>query len=162
MATEGLDLTTAEFSRILRDLEPHLPISDAFEQRALQGQEGRWDSQRTHMTKWFAAQSTKGTGAYTRDVPNSSAKRAYNRLQCPEAMIWIAEALGAPTTLVQQAVDEMDANPDRRVRSRIIRQFLPWEMIAELARSKGRNRTPMARARRFAAEVLPRRALRRQ
>lgn len=155
-----VDFTTAEFARLLRRLPPHLPISDEFEQRRCDGRPSRWDSQRTHMTSWFEAQSTQGDGAYTRETPNTSARRAYGRLQCPEAMVWIAEALGAEPALVHEAVEAMESADDRRVRSRLFRQFVPWTLVAELATKRMIDLPPAPRGRRFRPITPPRRAAR--
>lgn len=132
-----IDFDVKQFSRILAKLEPHLPISDAFECSCYpQTQHPRWRSQRDHMTSWFDAQATKGSGAYTRNQPNRSAKVTYNRLQSAEGMLWIAEALGADPTLVQAAADEALATKRGPSRCAIIRRHLPWEVIAELAKSR--------------------------
>lgn len=78
--------------------------------------------------------STSG-GAFTRQEPNVSAKRAYNRLQHPEGLVWIAEVLGTDTDLVQRVADEALAVP-RRSRSAFVGSPLSWELVAQLAKSR--------------------------
>ncbi|MDO5034036.1 MAG: hypothetical protein Q4E01_01435 [Actinomycetaceae bacterium] len=129
------DFHVDEFARLLKKLPPHLPISDAFEDTLLAHVEDRWPTQRLHMTTWFEAQATKGSGQYTRETPNISAKTTYNRLQSPYGLMWIAEALGVEEELLQKAAAEALAAP-RRSRSAVIRKHIPWEMIAELAEPK--------------------------
>lgn len=62
------DMDVIDFAKLIGRLPPHLPISDAME--AAEGlQEGRWPSQRKHLTTWFRSQATLGHGAYTRQTP---------------------------------------------------------------------------------------------
>lgn len=132
-----IDFDVRQFSTLLSTLPAHLPISDAMEEA--DPQQGRWwSSQREHMVSWFAAQATHGSGAYTRQTPNRSAKRTYNRLQCPEGLVWIAEALGADPGLVQRTAEEALAVPIRS-RSAFVRKTLPWDLIAELAAPRIRH-----------------------
>lgn len=130
------DFHSEEFAQILAGLEPHLPISDAFELALPQEHGSWWSSQQQHMVSWFQAQNTTGAGAYTRQVPNISARRTYNRLLAPAAFIWMAEALGEDATVVQDAADAARAEPSARRRPGLIRKKLPWERIAQLAETK--------------------------
>lgn len=129
------DIEVRRFARLLAKLDAHLPISDAMEQADPQKNGRWWSSQREHMSRWFASQATTGSGAFTRQEPNVSAKTTYNRLQHPEGLVWIAEALGADTDLVQRVADEALTIP-RRSRSAFVRSHLPWELIAQLAKSR--------------------------
>ncbi|MDP9805895.1 hypothetical protein J2S70_000477 [Trueperella bonasi] len=127
------DIEVKRFAKLLRKLPEHLPISEAMEQADPQKTRRWWSSQREHMATWFASQATTGKGAFTRKTPNRSAKKTYNRLQSPEGIVWIAEALGAEPTLLKQVVDEALKVPRRR-RSGFIRKHLPWDLIAHLAK----------------------------
>lgn len=122
------DFDVHRFARLLARLPAHLEISDSMEQTAPQ-ENRRWSSQREHMTGWFRSQATTGSGAYSRQRPNHSAKTTYNRLQSAEGMIWIAEALGADKDLVRQAANEALTLPSSS-RCKHIRQYLPRELIA--------------------------------
>ncbi len=138
-----IDIDVRRFAKLLAKLDAHLPISDAMEHADPQKNGRWWSSQREHMSSWFASQATTGSGAYTRQEPNLSAKTTYNRLQSPEGLIWIAEALGADTALVQRVAEEALTIP-RRSRSAFIRSYLPWELIAQLAKSRqGRCHRPL-------------------
>ncbi len=127
------DFDVVEFAALLRSLPPHLPISDAFEASQTQGSDSRWPTQRLHMTRWFEAQASLGSGQYSRSAPNHSSRIAYQRLQSAYALVWIAEALGANAAPLQTAVDDAAAEPDHRRRMGLLRRHLPWDMIAELA-----------------------------
>ena len=70
---------------------------------------------------------------YLRSKPNRSAKRAYNRLLNAGSLLWINEALGQDPQRIQQAADAAAAEPDYRKRCRIVREYLPWDEVAELA-----------------------------
>ena len=127
------DMNVDEFARILRTLEPHLPISDAYESECPQLQGSWWSSQQEHMLGWFGQQNSRGTGAFTRATPNTSARTTYNRLLATAAFIWMAEALGEDADRVQAAADAARAEPNARKRPGLMRRYLPWNRIAELA-----------------------------
>ncbi len=122
-----------DFVRILRRLESHLPISDVYERDRPQLTGVWWSSQKEHMIRWFSDQEGRGSGAFTRTEPNTSARTTYNRLQCPAAFVWMAEALGEDPALVQAAADAARHEPSARRRSGLLRRHLPWERIAQLA-----------------------------
>ncbi|MEW6859872.1 hypothetical protein [Trueperella pyogenes] len=131
----GIDFNVREFARLLGRLPDHLPISDAMEQADPQKKGRWWSSQREHMTSWFASQATTGSGSFTREVPNRSARTTYNRLQHPEGLIWIAEAVGVDPVLIDRVAHEA-LTMDRRKRSGFIRKHIPWEMVADQAKSQ--------------------------
>ncbi|WP_298011697.1 hypothetical protein [uncultured Microbacterium sp.] len=129
------DLHVDEFVRILRSLEPHLPISDAYERDCPQLRGAWWTSQQEHMVRWFSSQKTLGSGAFTRSRPNVSARTTYNRLLAPAAFVWMAEALGERPEIVQAAADAARAEPNARKHPGLLRKQLPWERVAALARA---------------------------
>lgn len=130
-----IDFDVREFANLLASLPEHMPISFAMENADPQKQGRWWDSQQEHMVSWFSAQATHGEGAFTRGEKNFSAKKTYNRLQCPEGLVWIAEALGADTELLEQvAQDALEVS--RRSRSAYVRKHVPWAMVAELAQQQ--------------------------
>jgi hypothetical protein len=133
------DFTTMEFVAVLRGLEPHLPISDAFERDLRQLQGTWWSSQREHMIGWFGAQHTLGTGKYRRATPNTSARRTYGRLLSTAALVWMAEALGEDLAVVRAAADAARAEPDARKRPAVVRRLVPWERIAQLVHEARRS-----------------------
>jgi hypothetical protein len=132
----GPELSNAAFIRVLSQLEPHLPISDAYERDLPQKQGSWWTSQREHMLSWFRSQGGLGSGQYTRSAPNASARTTYNRLASAPALIWMAEALGEDAAVVQEAADAARSEPNTRKRPGLIRKYLPWPRIEELASRK--------------------------
>ena len=126
-----------DFVQVLRSLDPHLPISDQYERECPQLRGSWWTSQKEHMTQWFSAQNSNGSGAFSRRLPNTSARTTYNRLLCPAAFVWIAEALGEESDVVQAAADAARAEANARKRPGLLRRHLPWTRIAELARGAG-------------------------
>lgn len=129
------DFHIDEFVRVLRSLEPHLPVSDAYERDCPQLQRAWWSSQQEHMVAWFQGQNSQGSGAFTREVPNVSARTTYNRLLCPAAFVWMAEALGEDSRVVQTAADAARNENNPRKRPGLLRQYLPWLRIVELVRA---------------------------
>ena len=128
------DLDVREFAKKLRRLPEHLPISDALEEQDPQKSGHWWNSQREHMSKWFDSQATTGSGAFSRQRPNRSARTTYNRLQHAEGIIWIAEALGVSSEIVQRAADAAIKEPNRKKRPKIVRDHLPWSLVFEKAK----------------------------
>jgi hypothetical protein len=88
------DMHVRDFVRVLRRLTPHLPISDAYERDRPQLRGAWWSSQKEHMARWFSDQDGRSSGAITRKEFNTSARTTCNRLLCPAAFVWMAEALG--------------------------------------------------------------------
>lgn len=129
----GDDLHVHGFVDVLKDLQPHLPISDQYELDRPQARGAWWSSQQEHMVRWFGTQDSLGSGAFTRSVANTSAKTTYNRLLCSAAFVWIAEALGEDLTVVQAAADAARDEPNVRKRPGLLRKHLPWERIVALA-----------------------------
>lgn len=86
--------------------------------------------------RWFTEQVTCGSGAFTRTEPNTSARTTYNRLLAPAAFVWMAEALGEDSAVVQAAADAARDEPNARKRPGLLRKQLPWSRIAELTRAR--------------------------
>lgn len=130
-----IDFDVREFADLLASQPELMPISFTMENADPQKQGRWWYSQQEHMVSWFNAQATHGEGAYTREEKNFSAKKTYNRLQCPEGLVWIAEALGADTEFLELVAQGALEIP-RRSRSAYVRKLVPWSMVAELAQKK--------------------------
>ncbi|SNU02223.1 hypothetical protein SAMN06298212_1292 [Ruaniaceae bacterium KH17] len=129
------DMGVREFARILDRLEPVLPISQGLTY-ALGGgspDASHYAHERDHMTQWFRSQESNGRGAYTRDTPNASAKRTYNRLLNPISVLWIAEALGEDEGVLRQASAAAQAESNYRSRPATVRKYVPWSRVYELA-----------------------------
>lgn len=133
------DLHVKDFVQLLSKLPADQPVTKAFEttwaaERKKQTPDtGTWHhDQKAHVVGWFASQVTHGGGAYTREAPNTSSKKTYNRLLNPAMPLWIAEALGEDPTVVRQAGEHALTVPPRS-RTAAARKVLPWSRIAELA-----------------------------
>jgi hypothetical protein len=133
------DFHVDEFVQLLSAQVADQPMTTAFEDawaRAMQksaSDSGRWrHNQKEHVLTWFASQVTRGGGAYSRQTPNTSARTTYNRLMNPAMILWIAEALGEDTEVVQEAGEKALAVPSRS-RAGAARKVLPWSRIVALA-----------------------------
>ena len=144
MSNTNNDIEVLRFAQLLAKLDAPLPISDAMEQ-ADPRKNGRGRVPMSeYLSKWFASQVTLGSGAFKRQKPNMSAKKAYNMLHYPEGRVWIAEALGADTDLVQRVADKALTIPRSSsaaltkgpFRNGFVLSQLPWELIAPLAKSR--------------------------
>ncbi|MCL2807688.1 MAG: hypothetical protein FWD27_05980 [Coriobacteriia bacterium] len=129
------DCEVQEFVKVLKKLKAHLPISDQYDRDCGQENGVWWTNQKEHMIGWLSNQNSKGSGQFTRQKPNQSAKLAYQRLQCPGALLWMAEALGEDSAIVQKAADAARAESNKRRRSGIIRSHIPWQCIVSLISS---------------------------
>lgn len=130
------DIHVRDFVRVLQKLEPHLPISDQFELDRPQKTGAWWSIQKEHMVTWFGNQDSLGSGAFTRQVVNTSAKTTYNRLLCPAAFVWMAEALGEDPVVVRAAADAARDEANARKRPGLLRRHLTWARIIELSRQR--------------------------
>lgn len=127
-------LSVQELRAVLATLPAHLPLSDAFENGFPQRQGVWWSSQREHMLGWLDHQQSMGDGKFTRKAPNASSRVTYARLNSGPAIVWIAEALGVGTETVETTVAVARAEPNIRKHCGLLRQYLPWALIAERAR----------------------------
>lgn len=129
-------MTVNDFIKVMQKLPAHTPISEEYEDRLGQNSGHWWSSQREHMIEWYKVQKNTGTGPYTRKTPNRSARTTYQRLNCPSALIWMAEALGEDEDRVREAAEAAVQEPKKLRRSGIIRRVIPWSRIYQLASSK--------------------------
>jgi len=127
------DMHVRDFVKVLRGLEPHLPISDAYELDRPQASGVWWVSQQEHMVRWFSDQDSRGSGAFTRKETNTSSRTTYNRLLCPAAFVWMAEALGEDSAAVKAAADAAREEPSARRRPGVLRRHIPWARVYQLA-----------------------------
>lgn len=127
----GSDFRCRAFARILAKRKPHYPVSDRYIELIHDSPDKTGRNEREHMVSWFAANETTGAGAYTRNAPNSSARRCYGRLQNAASLLWIAEAVGIPTEQVERAYDAAVAAGDRRRACGAIRKVIPWTDVSE-------------------------------
>ena len=104
------------------------PVSDRYEATYAAG--GRWwSSQREHMTAWMS--EIGGPGAYGRKSRGSTARQAYNRLQCAPGLLWLAEAVGVPEATVRAAAAAAGGRGRPATQCAAIRRLISWQMIEE-------------------------------
>lgn len=105
------DFDVLDFVRLFRRMPEFPPITMEYADY-LGTDYTRWiyRSEQEHMMSWFNGQTTKGIGAYSRNTPNRSAKRTYNRLLNATSVLWIAEVLGADQSLLRAAVRDSKKN----------------------------------------------------
>lgn len=136
-AKDSIDFDVEDFALMLSHMPEHLPIAGGYAQDCgTDYTNWFYTSEREHMVCWFRAQTTKGSGSYTRSTPNHSAKRTYNRLMNATSVLWIGEALGIDPDILKAAVQELKKEKDYRRRPAIVRRHIPWDTIAPLAQEK--------------------------
>ncbi|WEV47538.1 hypothetical protein OZX62_04520 [Bifidobacterium sp. ESL0690] len=121
--------TPRELSRLLSSKNKHYPISDAYEHEFLSGPHW-WDSQRTHVTRWLNEYNS--SGAYHRKNHNLDAKSFWNHFLCAPGLLWVAEALGEDSEIVQSAANMASSKSNVSSQCAAIRKIIPWERILEL------------------------------
>lgn len=129
------DLTCRQMSRLCDRLEPvPTPIADAYKAEVTGKPREKWArTEQMHMSDWFYLNTTRGSGQYTRETPNDSARRCYNRLLSHEGLLWLAEAVGVDADDVRRAADAARSVDDYRSKCKAIRQAVPWEAVYEKA-----------------------------
>ena len=123
------DLDIISFCRVFEVLTP---LPDAVERLDKWG--SPYKNQKAHVLNWFFAQKTTGSGAYTRQQGNRSARTCYNRLLNPGMLIWMAAVLGADDRKIEQATaSAIEAEKvNFRKRCSAFREIFPFEEIMRL------------------------------
>lgn len=127
------DIRCRKFSDILASKSDHYPYSDKYIAEVHDSKDKTGRTEREHMVEWFRANETKGSGAYSRQVPNQSARRCYNGLMNAASLLWIAEAVGIDELTVRRAYEAAVAAGDYRRACGAIRKIITWDMIYALA-----------------------------
>lgn len=128
------EITCMQMSRLFRHMDGHYPVSDGYKAGLPTVLiDGRVRTEREHMIAWFRDNVTEGYGSYSRASGNTSARICYNRLQCPEAILWIAEAVGIDGDTVRRAAEAAMSIADHRGRCAAIRREIPWDAVRRKA-----------------------------
>lgn len=126
------DMRAPSFARVLNGLKPHTPIADKWE--AMRPPPSKWwHDQRQHMVAWFS--QAEGPGAYGRRKAQT-AGQTYNRLLCPPALLWIAEALGVDRDTVRAAANAAWTKKHIAAQCGEIRRHISWQEIHSRARDR--------------------------
>ena len=91
-----------------------------------------YDYDHLHMVTWFSAQTTHGSGHYSREEFNLSAKRTYNRLLNPYSLLWIAAALEEDPEVVRKAAADAEKVKTFAEKCGVVRKAIPFSRIYEL------------------------------
>lgn len=86
-------------------------------------------NQKQHWIKWL--EEYKGPGAYRRKRWGRDARFAYNHLECPEMILWLAEAARMPTARVERAARVLTRRHNRQDSRTCaaVRKVLPWAAV---------------------------------
>ena len=129
------DIRCKTFADFLATKSDHYPYSDKYITEVHDSPEKSGNTEREHMVIWFRANETKGSGSYSRQSPNHSARRCYNSLMNAGSLLWIAEAAGIDQPTVKQAYEAAVAAGDYRRACGAIRKIITWDMICALVQS---------------------------
>ena len=93
-----------------------------------------YNTQRAHWLGWL--DPAAGTGTYPRSsMGDVSARTVCQRIGEPRMLLWLAEAAGVDSELVQQARDSAAQNESLASQCATIRKLLPWRTLAEVLES---------------------------
>lgn len=126
---ESNDMTCSAFADILAGKRDHYPYSDRYIAEVHDSPDKSGSTEREHMVIWFRANETTGSGSYSRQTPNTSARRCYNALMNAASLLWIAEAAGIDETTLQRAFDAAAAAGDYRRACGALRKIITWDMV---------------------------------
>lgn len=124
------DISVLEFTDVLRLLAPMPEATKIYDHWGTKC----YTSQKAHMVIWFESQTGTGTGAFTREKGNNSARACYNRLLNVGALVWIADALGEDAEKIKAAADAATIAEKENYRKRCgaFRDVIPFDRILEL------------------------------
>ena len=125
------DMSCVAFSHLLRFKRSHYPYSDRYLSEINNSPDTHARTEKQHMVHWFADNATQGSGAYSRQKPNNSAKRCFNKLENAASLLWIAEAVGIEEPVVAAAFEAARQAGDYRRACGAIRKIITWSMIIE-------------------------------
>lgn len=127
------DITCRAFADFLETREPHYPVSDRYVEEIHDSPDKTGADEREHMVVWFRTNETCGHGSYSRTTPNTSAKTCYGRLGNAGSLLWIAEAVGIPSSMVNQAFEAAVEAGNYRRACGAIRRIIPWAEVQRRA-----------------------------
>lgn len=125
------DMSCVAFPHLLRFKRSHYPYSDRYLSEVNNSPDTHARTEKQHMVHWFADNATQGSGAYSRQKPNNSAKRCFNKLENAASLLWIAEAVGIEEPVVAAAFEAARQAGDYRRACGAIRKIITWSMIIE-------------------------------
>lgn len=121
------DMDVIEFARKICMLSIDTPLANKYDEEYGQRTGRWWSCQREHLTVWALHYPTKGKDNFTHE-PSNSSKKMYNHFGRPETLLWLAEALGVDSKLIEEVIGEISNHSNASTRCKIIRE----ERILEL------------------------------
>lgn len=125
------DMDVLEFARKICMLSIDTPLANKYDEEYGQRTGRWWSCQREHLTVWALGYPIKGIGNFTHE-PSNSSKKMYNHFGRPETLLWLAEALGVDSKLIEEVIGEISNHSNASTRCKIIREYIPFERILEL------------------------------
>lgn len=125
------DMDVIEFARKICMLSIDTPLANKYDEEYGQRTGRWWSCQREHLTVWALHYPTKGKDNFTHE-PSNSSKKIYNHFGRPETLLWLAEALGVDSKLIEEVIGEISNHSNASTRCKIIREYIPFERILEL------------------------------
>lgn len=125
------DMDVIEFARKICMLSIDTPLANKYDEEYGQRTGRWWSCQREHLTVWALHYPTKGKDNFTHE-PSNSSKKMYNHFGRPETLLWLAEALGVDSKLIEEVIGEISNHSNASTRCKIIREYIPFERILEL------------------------------
>ena len=125
------DMDVIEFDRKICMLSIDTPLANKYDEEYGQRTGRWWSCQREHLTVWALHYPTKGKDNFTHE-PSNSSKKMYNHFGRPETLLWLAEALGVDSKLIEEVIGEISNHSNASTRCKIIREYIPFERILEL------------------------------
>lgn len=108
--------------RIIRTLPEHLPISDQIPWPE------NYDSHHEHWVRWVGDMDTAGFYGRKRPAPDD-ARAIYNRIQNAGMLVWLAEAAGVRSAMIESVVTYATLKRPLATRCALIRDRLPWGIV---------------------------------
>ncbi len=87
----------------------------------------KYTTQKAHWIGWL--NPAAGTGTYARSGDARGARTVYNRIVEPKMLLWLIEASGVPTGLVDAAKAAAASDMPMPTRAAAIRKHVPWAQV---------------------------------
>lgn len=156
---EEFCMTIKEWMKLLEDKKEHYPISDEFIRNYQQSPVSKngyvyfaWKTGHVICSetaepnqKWHFFESYMLTSIVDGKIQlDDDAEKRYKMLKCPELLLWIAEAVGIDSDIVNEAASQAREIIDNGVNGysrneagrKIAKELIPWDMIEKFMVAK--------------------------
>lgn len=124
------DMDVLEFARKISMLSIDTPLSIEYDEKYGQKEKRWWACQREHLTIWCLHYPTDGVKGF-KHKPSNSSRDMYNHFGRPETLLWLAEALGEDSKVIQEIIEEIK-DMKASTGCSILRKRIPYDRILEL------------------------------